>query len=84
MLSKNLQRINEQNRVKDQQLKVMRSILMHQKNQIMALTQNLGGNAASTTLNQQQQLLQVEAAAANSTISQQLTGMMDSLNVNTQ
>lgn len=83
MLSKNLQRINEQNRVKDQQLKVMRSILMHQKNQIMALTQNLGGNAASTTLNQQQ-LLQVEAAAANSTISQQLTGMMDSLNVNTQ
>ena len=48
----------------------------------MALTQNLGGNAASTTLNQQQ-LLQVEAAAANSTISQQLTGMMDSLNVNT-
>ena len=83
MLSKNLQRINEQNRVKDQQLKVMRSILMHQKNQIMALTQNLGGNAASTTLNQQQ-LLQVEAAAANSAISQQLTGMMDSLNVNTQ
>ena len=83
MLSKNLQRINEQNRVKDQQLKVMRSILMHQKNQIMALTQNLGGNAASTTLNQQQ-LLQVEAATANSTISQQLTGMMDSLNVNTQ
>ena len=83
MLSKNLQRINEQNRVKDQQLKVMRSILMHQKNQIMALTQNLGGNAASTTFNQQQ-LLQVEAAAANSTISQQLTGMMDSLNVNTQ
>jgi len=41
VLSKNLQKAHEQSRVKDQQLKVMRNFLVHQKQQITALQTSL-------------------------------------------